>query len=68
MVGESGDRAGIHGVFFQSANKAALFDYPGASVTYFTGINNRGLICGYYQTAANMTSRGFVVRVKPAIE
>jgi hypothetical protein len=68
MVGDALTHNGIHGVFFRTAGKAALFDYPGASVTYFTGINNRGLICGYYQTATNQTSRGFVVRVRPATE
>ena len=68
MVGEADDRGAIRGVFFQSTNKAALFEYPGASVTIFTGINNRGLICGYYQTPTNMISRGFVVRVRPATE
>lgn len=66
MVGEADTPTGIHGIFFQSVKKATLFDYPGASVTVFTGINNHGLICGYYQTTANMTSRGFVVRVRPA--
>jgi hypothetical protein len=68
MVGEADDRGAIRGVFFQSTNKVTRFEYPGASFTTFTGINNRGLICGYYQTAANMTSRGFVVRVRPATE
>lgn len=68
MVGEALGNTGIHGAFFRSVNKAALFDCHGASVTVFTGINNRGLICGFYQTATNMRSRAFLVRVRPAAQ
>jgi hypothetical protein len=68
MVGEADGTSGLHAVFFQSVNKLALFDYPGASFTSFTGINNRDLICGIYQTATNMTNRAFLVRVRPAAQ
>ena len=63
MVGNSSDRVGAHGLFFLNPNTSASFDYPGALSTFFTGINNRGLICGYYTTGSSY-GHGFIVRVK----
>ncbi len=57
----AGGHAG-HAAFFLTPNKAFLYDYPGALVTSFAGINNRGLICGYYQDTSAVI-HGLLVRV-----
>ena len=56
------------GVFFESVNRSATFTYPGAINTFFTGINNHGLICGWYQNASSYDLHSFLVRVREATE
>jgi uncharacterized membrane protein len=63
MVGLVGDFPEEHGVYFRSPGEYAIYDYPGASYTYFTGINNRGLICGNYVIGSK--GSGFIARVRP---
>ena len=66
MVGTVANPA-THGGLFPSSGGFVLYDYPGASITTFTGINSRGLICGsYYDDQGN--PHGFIVRVSPASE
>jgi len=62
MVGTGYDNAGGHGLFFQTVSRVTTFDYPGSTTTVFTGINNRGLICGWYQDSS-FVSHGFIARV-----
>jgi hypothetical protein len=50
---------------FNSRGAFALYDYPGATWTYFTGINNGGFICGTY--GDNTGAHAFIVRATPAV-
>jgi hypothetical protein len=63
MVGYAGDNSQVHAVFMQGSGKFALYDYPGARSTEFTGINNQGIICGNYYDSA-VIAHGFLVRVR----
>jgi hypothetical protein len=68
MVGvASSPSAGTHGVLFRSPSEFVLYDYPGSGTTTFTGINSRGLICGYYFDDMGQ-SHAFIVRAKLAAE
>ncbi len=51
-----------HAVLIGPGNKVVTYDYPGASFTRFTGINNRGVITGIYQDGGG--TRSFLVQVK----
>ena len=64
MVGSATVLTATHAVFFPSPSRNVSYDYPGAVQTYFTGINSRGLISGFYRTEANGLAHGFIVRVK----
>jgi len=69
MVGAVADQSGgIQGVFFKSLNHSATFAYPGAAVTFFTGINSHGLICGWYQDSVSYNIHSFLVKVRGATE
>ncbi|HYM05459.1 MAG TPA: FG-GAP-like repeat-containing protein, partial [Terriglobales bacterium] len=46
-VGTFSDAKGTHG-FLWSAGKITVIDYPGAAKTYLTGINDGGVLVGYY--------------------
>jgi hypothetical protein len=63
MVGSITDRTGDHGVFFPSRNRNATFDYPGALVTRFNGINSQGVIVGSYYGPDGLY-HSFLVRVR----
>ena len=56
-----------HLLFLRPSHRFAFFDYPGAPGSLFYGVNNRGQICGYYQSA-DFRAHGFVVRVRRADE
>jgi hypothetical protein len=56
---------GTHGVLFLSPHEFVLYDYPGATTTYFTDINSHGLVCGNYTDNRN-NSHGFIARVRLA--
>ncbi|HEU0207725.1 MAG TPA: hypothetical protein VFQ78_01975 [Candidatus Udaeobacter sp.] len=67
MVGRASESGTvIHGVLFNSRGAFALYDYPGAVWTYFTGINNGGLICGTYEDDSGV--HGFIVQATIAAE
>jgi len=61
----SSPTSGTHGVLFRSPDQYVLYDYPGAGVTAFEGINNHGLICGDYFDDRGRV-HGFIVRVRLA--
>ena len=67
MVGRVEESGVIfHGVLFNSRGAFVLYDYPGATWTYFTGINNGGFICGTY--GDNTGTHAFIVRATLAAE
>ena len=68
MVGYVSIEGKISAALFQSPGQYTLYDYPGATETYFYDINNRGLICGtYYHTGTGKVAHhGFIARVRPA--
>jgi hypothetical protein len=68
MVGAAAAQSGNQGVFFKSLNHSATFAYPGATNTFFTGINNHGLICGWYQDSLSNNLHSFLVKVRAATE
>jgi len=61
MVGEVVNTTGTHAVFFQPSGEATIYDYPRATDTSFTGINNNGLICGRY---THNGTHAFIARVR----
>jgi len=65
MVGTTAGDTGTQGVVFRSPGSYALYTYPGGGATSFTGINNRGLMCGYYLDDKN-DAHAFIVRMRPA--
>ena len=47
MVGNYANASGLHGFVVKLPNTFISFDGPGTN-TFLTGINNQGLICGFY--------------------
>jgi hypothetical protein len=52
-----------HGLLFVPPNKFVTVDYTGATEVLLTGINARGIICGYYTDSAHKT-HGLLARVR----
>jgi hypothetical protein len=67
MVGATAGDLGTEGVVFRPSGSYVVYTYPGDYATTFTGINNRGLICGYYLDDRN-DAHAFIVRMRPAAE
>ena len=55
--------ANTQATFLRPSHRFAYFTYPGAIFTEFTDINNRGKICGVYDTP-DLKQHGFIVRVR----
>jgi len=62
MVGVMVDTAGVRAVFFDPSGRSTVYDYPGATSTRFSGINNKGMICATYDDGNGTHS--FIVRVR----
>jgi hypothetical protein len=71
MVGgyatQTGRTRATHGLVFVAPNQFVTVDYAGSSDVVLTGINNKGIICGYYQDSNN-TFHGLVARVRRTAE
>jgi hypothetical protein len=71
MVGgyatQTGHNRATHGLLFIAPNKFVTVDYPGSSDVVFTGINNKGFICGYYRDSNN-NFHGLVARARRTAE
>jgi len=63
MVGSIVDD-GEHAILFQTRKNYTTYDYPGASLTRFTGINDRKMVTGFYEDRSGTHS--FIARVSPA--
>lgn len=59
----SGRNMVTHGLLFVPPNKFVTVDYTGATEVLLTGINTRGIICGYYTDSAHKT-HGLLARVR----
>lgn len=68
MVGSASAQSGSQGAFFESLGHSTTFAYPGATNTIFSGINNHGLICGYYQDSLSNNLHSFLVKVRGETE
>jgi hypothetical protein len=62
-VSGSGRNQIVHGLLFVPPRQFVTVDYPGATEVVLTGINNRGIICGYYMDSAHHT-HGLLARVR----
>ena len=60
MVGSAIDGTTEHALLLGPENQHVTYDYPGATFTRFTGINNRRVITGFYEPGPH----SFLVRVK----
>src|SRR5258708_9156010 len=58
IVGYYDDGLFIHG-FIRSHGKLKAFDYPGASNTYASGIDDEGRIVGFYQVGGFSGGHGY---------
>jgi len=71
MVGnywtQSGHRRTGHGLLFIAPNQFVTVDYAGSSDVVLTGINHKGLICGWY-TDSNNKVHGLVARAQRTAE
>jgi len=72
MVGgyatQSGHSRATHGLLiFNGPNQLVTVDYPGSSYVVLTGINNKGVICGYYFDSNN-NGHGLVARARRTAE
>jgi hypothetical protein len=65
MVGTTAGDLGTQGVVFLLSGSFVLYTYPGGYPTSFEGVNNRGLICGYYLDERS-EGHAFVLRMRSA--
>lgn len=64
IVGRFDDSAGEHSFLFEFPNKFITFDFTGASRTDLNGINNGGLMAGYYIDATTLLPHGILARLQ----
>jgi hypothetical protein len=66
IVGNYGPWPGTHGFLFRPGHHGApghylSIDYPGATSTYTWGINDDGDVVGFYDSASDGTTHGFLL-------
>jgi hypothetical protein len=63
VIGSYTIGAEYHGFLFIPPHTFIDYDVPGATSTFLSGINDRGVICGYYVTSDSSPTRGVTLQV-----